>query len=57
VDKEVFEKRIKKCGFCENLFRLTWTCKKCGCFMGVKARVKNTTCPIGRWDDGEKNAE
>ncbi len=53
AEKETFEARIKICGSCEHLFRPTWTCKKCGCFMGVKARLDSATCPIGKW--GKEN--
>ena len=24
-------------------------CKKCGCFMKVKTKIKAAKCPIGKW--------
>jgi len=24
-------------------------CRKCGCFMNIKVKVKGATCPIGKW--------
>jgi hypothetical protein len=24
-------------------------CRKCGCFMNIKVKVKGASCPIGKW--------
>jgi hypothetical protein len=53
--KTTFEERIKICGSCDRLFRPTWTCKECGCFMGLKARVASQSCPINKWDREDKS--
>lgn len=50
----VFEQRIKTCAACDRLFRPTWTCKECGCFMGLKARIAGQSCPLSKW--GAKEA-
>jgi hypothetical protein len=47
--KPTFKQRIKICGACDRLFRPTWTCKECGCFMGFKARLAGQSCPLGKW--------
>jgi rRNA maturation endonuclease Nob1 len=49
VDKEKSFERLAICNGCEHLFKPTWTCKECGCFMKVKARLSFTECPIGLW--------
>lgn len=41
--------RMQVCMDCEHLFKPTRQCKQCGCFMKVKTRMKNATCPIGKW--------
>lgn len=41
--------RIKICLQCEHFLKLTKQCKKCGCFMIIKTRLPNATCPIGKW--------
>ena len=41
--------RFATCLDCEHLFKPTSTCKKCGCFMKVKVRLKGSECPIGKW--------
>ena len=41
--------RARICGACEHLFKPTWTCKKCGCFMKIKVRMELQDCPIGKW--------
>jgi len=49
VEKEVAFERLDICNDCPSLFRPTWTCKECGCFMKIKARLESSTCPLGKW--------
>jgi hypothetical protein len=49
VDKEKAFERLSICNSCPELFKPTWSCKKCGCFMKVKARLESSECPIGKW--------
>jgi hypothetical protein len=49
VDKEIAFERAAICNSCPELFKPTWTCKKCGCFMKVKTRVSFAECPLGKW--------
>ena len=49
VTDNVAEERYSTCLGCPELLKLTKQCKKCGCFMSVKTRLKNASCPIGKW--------
>jgi hypothetical protein len=48
-DEELGNTRLEICKGCPELIQLTTTCKKCGCFMAVKTKLKASTCPIGKW--------
>jgi len=41
--------RMKICLQCEHFLKMIKQCKKCGCFMIIKTRLPNSTCPIGKW--------
>ena len=41
--------RYEICKSCPELISLTKQCKKCMCFMVIKTKVKNATCPLGKW--------
>lgn len=47
---EIKDKRLSICNGCERLFAPTKTCKECGCFMELKARVPFAHCPLNKWD-------
>jgi hypothetical protein len=49
VDRETSEARYEICKLCPELFELTKQCKKCGCFMALKTKMKDASCPIGKW--------
>ena len=49
VTKETYKERITICKGCEHYFKLTGSCKVCGCFMRVKARIAPLSCPKGYW--------
>ena len=49
VTDNVAEERYSICLGCPELLKLTKQCKKCGCFMSLKTRLKNASCPIGKW--------
>lgn len=49
IDEDESEKRLAICKACPELIKLTKQCKKCGCFMAVKTKLKEATCPIGKW--------
>ena len=41
--------RFSICKRCPELIGLTKQCKKCGCFMVAKTKLKNATCPLHKW--------
>ena len=41
--------RYSLCMECPEFFKATTQCKQCGCFMKVKVKLKQATCPIGKW--------
>jgi hypothetical protein len=49
IDRETAEQRYDICKSCPELFDLTKQCKKCGCFMALKTKLKEASCPIGKW--------
>lgn len=49
VEEDVAEERLSICKSCPELIKLTTQCKKCGCFMSGKTKLKQATCPIGKW--------
>jgi Family of unknown function (DUF6171) len=49
IDKEISDKRISECYSCEELIKITKQCKKCGCFMELKTKLKDASCPLGKW--------
>ena len=49
IDTSTYQSRISTCKSCEYLFKLTNTCKKCGCFMSVKAKLTTSNCPMNKW--------
>jgi hypothetical protein len=49
VEEEISEYRYNICKSCPELIKLTKTCKKCGCFMAAKTKLKHAACPINKW--------
>jgi hypothetical protein len=49
VDRELAQSRFDFCKSCEHFFNSTSSCKKCGCFMKLKVKIPNSTCPVGKW--------
>lgn len=49
ADEELSKNRMNICNSCDFLFKPTNQCKKCGCFMNLKVKLKNAGCPIGKW--------
>ena len=48
-DKEIIKNRLDICSKCEVFISPTSQCRKCGCFMKVKARLANQVCPVDKW--------
>lgn len=41
--------RLEICEACPSLLKLTHQCKECGCFMKLKVKLAEATCPLGKW--------
>jgi|TARA_B100000035_G_C21024566_1_gene565601 hypothetical protein len=48
-DASIVQARMAYCNACEHYNNQTTQCGKCGCFMSAKARLKQGSCPIGKW--------
>lgn len=49
VEESVAKERFLVCKGCPELIKLTSQCKKCGCFMAGKTKLKTAECPLGKW--------
>lgn len=50
VPDKIAESRMSICNSCEHLYKPASTCRKCGCFMTLKTKLKFASCPINKWD-------
>lgn len=41
--------RLDICMSCPELISVTHQCKICKCFMDVKTKLPNASCPLGKW--------
>ena len=48
AEPELATQRIAICDSCEYLSGIR-NCKKCGCFIDAKAKLKGASCPMGKW--------
>lgn len=46
---EVALSRLRTCGDCDRLDIMTRQCTVCGCFVSLKVRDGNQSCPVGKW--------
>lgn len=49
AEPEIAEERLEICKECPALFKPTYQCKECGCFMTAKTKLKLAKCPLGKW--------
>lgn len=49
VEADVQQTRLKLCQACDDFNKTTMQCRRCGCFMSAKTRLKSGSCPIGKW--------
>lgn len=49
ASEDLKKSRLDTCFSCPELISLTKQCKKCGCFMELKAGLEMSKCPIGKW--------
>ena len=48
-EEELYTYRLDICDKCPELIQLSQQCKKCGCVMPFKAKLKEAKCPLGKW--------
>lgn len=48
VDPSCYEQRLALCKQCEKLF--AGTCQSCGCYVEIRALLKNGRCPNRVWE-------
>jgi hypothetical protein len=49
ADEKLSKDRLSICYTCPQLIKTTKQCKKCGCFMHLKTKLAEATCPLGKW--------
>lgn len=49
VDDSVYKERLSVCKKCEHLALKQNMCKKCGCYLPIKAKWEVSECPINKW--------
>lgn len=47
AEEKLYEKRLAVCLECDFLFQ--GMCRKCGCYVELRAAVKKNSCPGGKW--------
>lgn len=43
VDKQLYNERLQLCRNCD--FLISGMCRKCGCYVEIRAALKNKSCP------------
>lgn len=49
ADTKTASDRMAICEACPRLLKATKQCKECGCFMVLKTKLKEASCPLGKW--------
>ena len=49
VDEFEQQRRYDMCQVCEHFASSAKRCKKCGCFMKAKVKLKSASCPVKKW--------
>jgi hypothetical protein len=49
AEESLAKDRMSICAKCPQLIKATKQCKKCGCFMHLKTKLAEATCPLGNW--------
>jgi hypothetical protein len=52
-DKKLQKQRLDICRSCS--YYQKSKCKLCGCFMPLKTRIKEISCPINKWKQDSHN--
>jgi hypothetical protein len=48
-DGELAAERLKVCAECSHFRKMARQCDLCGCFMDLKTKMLEATCPAGKW--------
>ena len=51
ISKKRYKERISTCLECEFYSETLNRCKKCGCFLLIKAALRDTKCPLNKWKE------
>ena len=54
VSRQTAQERLDICRNCPSFVSLTTQCQECGCFMKMKTKLPNATCPLGKWGTAPK---
>jgi hypothetical protein len=46
---EIAAERLKLCEGCEHMAKLSRQCNLCGCFLDLKVKLLEASCPIDKW--------
>jgi hypothetical protein len=49
AETELKAERLKVCEGCPQFKQLARQCDLCGCFMDIKTKLLEASCPIDRW--------
>lgn len=49
VSEEISSSRYNLCNQCPEFLNVTKQCKQCGCFMVLKTKMLESSCPLGKW--------
>jgi len=50
VGRDIFNKRIETCESCEEFNKEERMCKKCDCYIDIKAAWATEQCPLNKWE-------
>ena len=50
TEEELADARMNICNDCDRLIQITKQCRECGCFMAMKTKLINASCPLGKWN-------
>lgn len=49
AEGDLAKARINECTGCINFQKFTRQCSLCGCFMDIKSKMLEASCPINKW--------
>lgn len=53
VSKAIYMQRLNECSKCVYSLKALDICRKCGCFVKIKALSPSMECPLGKWSLGD----